>query len=333
MVRARLERQIWPNGLNLEFGFTDLELESMAEEKFAREERRASSSPFLFWTSEIYSHGKTLRALAGWPHWLPVPVSSDHGVHFDRGLSEFERKIGARTHLTWSAERAQSQTLDEVVVLPIVHPWVSYRKAHGLRPDDNRNGAIIFPRHSLPAEHFSPPRLGDLLKEISHLDVGPRRVLCLGMHDIHRGLHRHYRSLGLPIVTLGHSSAPNFVDRFYSLVSQFELSVSNDYGSYAFFAEEFGVPFFLAGPPTFQHNEYISRTFALANTSGAPDREQLVREKLMPPNPLTPEELRVVFRRDLFLILPYALKRLALKLFSLLGFRRSKREKTASQIY
>lgn len=246
-----MDSSVWPSGFNPDSGFSDLQLEKISGPSHgSREGLPWYASRQLFFPSEMYSHGKTLRSFLKWPKALPIPVFSDHGVHLETELTGPERENAARVHLTWSSWRADGVEELRRQIAKCIHPWVPYRRGVGLKKKGDAHGTIFFVPHSVPghlAEGFDCKGLFEEAKNLRP-ELQPRAI-CIAMHDVHRGLHRELRELGLPIISAGNSASPAFVDRFYDLVSRFSFATSPGLGTQTFLCEEFGVPYFLFGEP------------------------------------------------------------------------------------
>ena len=72
-------------------------------------------------------------------------------------------------------------------------------------------------------------------------------VICVHYHDIKTREHLKLKKFGLPIISVGNSLSPYFVDRFYSIISRFNYGTSNHPGSELLYCEELGLKYFLKG--------------------------------------------------------------------------------------
>lgn len=236
---------LWPRELNLSTGFTDDELWWLSRPELGRSERPKLSSPWLFWSSEMYSHGVLLREMFGWPKELPLPAYSDHGIHFSEEFASHERKNAARVHFCWSSWRPTIMATNQKKrIFHLPHPWVWKRSTERFTPRSDASGGILFVPHGLPRKtrNFDWERHFDLLFE-GATDPAPRAI-CLAMHDIRNGVHQELRQFGLPIFTVGDTASPAMFMRFYDLLSRFSWSSSWEIGTHSFLSEDFGVTFF-----------------------------------------------------------------------------------------
>lgn len=328
LIGDTLNAKIWPEGMNPDSGFSDCQLEKICgPEHSSRESLPFFASPWLFFSSEMYSHGKTLRSFLRWPRILPIPVFSDHGVALQHQLYGPELENASKVHLSFSSWRVSCQDEHREIV-SCVYPWVPYRRNIGLRKSRSSHGTLLFVPHSLPGHVAEPYDLKSYFTETSELnpELQPRAI-CLAMHDVHIGLHRELRQFGLPIISAGNSASPLFVDRFYDLIRRFSFATSPGVGTQTFICEELGVQYFLFGdcpkPPDsimampgssagVERAISIERIFRDLPGENSAQKRRLVQSAL---NLNLDEEhvrlgLREVFVRQLIFLIPYIVRQL-----------------------
>lgn len=228
-------------------GYSDEQLDSLS--KLTRK-LDAGLSPWATWESENSSFGKTFREWACFPRFLPICISSDHGVHWGAKCWPNEINSCYRTFFTWNKKKNDlMRNRHGKRSYHVPHPWVYYRKKHYPSLSSSRTGTLVFFAHS---NNTTSPKYQDLDSYINALKALPEKyqpvVLCLSFHDIQKGLNKKLRKYNLPLVTAGTTNSRQFVDRFYSLISQFRYSSSANIGSHTFYLIEAGIPFFLLGP-------------------------------------------------------------------------------------
>jgi hypothetical protein len=226
-------------------GFSDKELEYLCDiNHYSR-----YKLPFLFWTTEIYGFGKCYRKWLNIPNFIPIPFYGDHGVDLSGDLALHEKNNRSRFHLTWNKFRYENKdNINFKKLIYITNPWVIYRKKNNIQPKENRNGTIIFYSHTNVGIEFENDNHDNYFNELKNLDSKFMPfVICLHMHDVQKGLHKKLRKYGFPIVTIGNSLNPNFVDRFYDMIINFKQATSNKIGSQLFYCTELGIPYFLYG--------------------------------------------------------------------------------------
>ena len=244
---------LWPAGLHgkLKTGFSDQELEALCDWGLRGHDATLPyrGAQWLYWTAELYSFGRCYREWLGLPSWAPLPLYGDHGACTKGELASHELKAKPRMHLTWYKDRAEfNQGLSEKSVVRVPHPWVTYRRRHGITKAAQAKGTLIFYAHSNNGIEILDYDWDGYFKELQQLpDAFHPLVVCMHRHDVEKSYHLKIRRFGFPIVSAGESSSPYFVDRFYDLVSQFEYATSNSGGSELFYCEEMGVKYFLKG--------------------------------------------------------------------------------------
>lgn len=239
----------FPLNLNTKLfaGFTNKELEYICNYRH----KKFQSAPWLFWPTEIYGFGHCYRKWLNWPLYLPIPVYGDHGVDLYNSFSPHEKNNKSRFHLTWNKFKA-SIDLPNKKVIYITNPWVTYRQIKQISKNPDSKGTIVFYSHTsvgIENENFNHEKY---FNELNNLDDSFKPlVICMHMHDVKKGLHEKIRKFGFPIISIGNSSCPHFVDRFYNVIINFSRATSNRIGSQLFYCTEIGIPYFLYGhPPT-----------------------------------------------------------------------------------
>ena len=245
----------WPRYVQrseLKSGMTDQTLKALVGHSQGFWAAFPKVSPISFWAVETYSFGKTFRKMLKWPWYLPLTFDGDHGVELSENYFKHEEFTKAKTYVTWSRWKKNHPNPEKRTVHSM-HPWVYYRRKMRLSISPEASGTLVFISHTLPnseklgfnyREYFAG--LNDLPKPMHPFTI------CVQMHDVRKGVATELRNLGLPVVTLGNSSNPNFVDRFYDLLSRYKYATSNVIGSQLFYAQEFGVDYFLFGPEVFE---------------------------------------------------------------------------------
>lgn len=315
---------VWPLGLTLDDGFSDSELEELAGPSHgSREGLPRSAVPWLFFASEMYSHGKTIRTLLKWPKALPIPVFSDHGIGPHPQLVGPELTNAANVHLTWTSWKELPVGEEKRKLVRCIHPWVAYRRTLGLTKNATAKGTLLFVPHSLPGHLSDPYDHSKYFADVLQLAPELRpRAICIAMHDVHLGLHRSLRKFGLPIVSAGNSSSPLFADRFYDIVRRFSFATSPTWGTQTFICEEFGVKYFLFGeepkrPESIAslpghttgdpRRAFIDTVFRHLPGENVAQKEELIESalNLNLDTDATRRQIRKIFWRELILMTPY----------------------------
>jgi hypothetical protein len=289
----------WPSEVDptkFHAGFRGATIEDLVSLDRGFGEGKKIPSPVIFWTSENSSYGKCFRDWLDWSNLLPIPFGSDHGVHLQRKLEPLEVALASRYHLTWSKWRKteESNRLKKTIV-HIPHPWIHYRLTRNVRKSKGAFGTLVFLPHSWPDAELVGFNIDKYIAEIDKLPEAYKPlVLCLPMHDVRKGIHINLARLNLPMVTLGNTSSPFFVDRFYDLVRKFQYATSTSLGTQMFFCQELGVDYFLLGdPPKVRSKDeqkvnfidsdlslQISNAFSLENLREMETKLEIVKDAL-----------------------------------------------------
>lgn len=285
------DKFLWPTGdaPDLVSGLSDSELEDLCVRKLPLSTALLRRRKLSIWSSEIYGHGRAWRSLTNWPNFLPLPISSDHGVTFGQPFEDHEKKNISRIHLTWSRWR-QEKVLPGKRVIRVQHPWVAFRRFHQIEKSRHANGTLEFVDHSVPGELEMKGSLDRYLTSLeSRPDFLRPTALVIHPNDVKEGIHYRLRPLGLPIFTFGNPLHPNYVDRFYCLVRNFENVSSASIGSHTFFAEELGVRAYVYGegrrflwnePPSENTIERVEQVFRQGKSEDRSSRIALLDEFL-----------------------------------------------------
>jgi hypothetical protein len=238
----------------LDTGFTNEQLEWLCDSENNTNQRDKiygeKNSPWLFWTSELYSFGKCYRRWLKWPYWLPIPVYSDHGADPDGELRNHEINNKAKYHLCfWSIRYSSILAQQNKIPIRVQHPWVTYRRSIGIEQSARAAGCLVFVPHSVPGI-----RVLDFDNKFEKLILNLQKYfdkteikLCIHMHDVRNNLHAHLRKFNLPIFSLGNSSSSLFVDRFYKLIRHFRAGSSTNSASQLYHCVELGLNYYLVG--------------------------------------------------------------------------------------
>ena len=257
-------------------GFSDEKLERLSQHSLSER----GLTPWAAWESENSSFGKTFREWAGYPSFLPLCFSSDHGVHWESRCWPNEINSPYKVYLTWNKKKSTAMTMNHGKTSYYVpHPWVFHRKKFWGDPPANRGGTLVYYAHS---NGQGTPLYKDLDQYIESLKNLPAQyqpiVLCVSFHDIQKNIHKKLRKYQIPIVTAGSTGARDFVDRFYSLVYQFNYATSPHIGSHTFYVLEAGIPFFIYGDhPEFHMKGSDAVPDGLINLRDYGDEEDIAR--------------------------------------------------------
>ncbi len=203
----------------------------------------------MFDEDRKYGNNAIIRFLTGFPQNVPLPCRYEHGHSpvSDKPVNDLKTK--KRLMLVYNKRRLeiwQKYSRKKAVIAGSL--FVQYRRAKNIHRVEHPEGTIAYPFHSTKKD------LGvfDRNQYCERLEQLPREFrpvkICVHEHDIYHGFDRIYKEHGFEVVTAGVREVPDFADRFYDILRQFEYATSNSFGSYLFYAVEMGIPFFIYGP-------------------------------------------------------------------------------------
>ncbi len=258
--------------------------------------------------SQHYGHDQILRAWLNYPSWLPMNVQIQHGWYSDviAELDDHRGKIPVM--FVWD-ERIRDlwKSTSRLPVHILGAPFMHYRRMNGITVRDDAVGTVVFPNHSSTngvAEY-------DVDAFCRDLRALPEKLKPITVCLHHRDMERRgpeFTKRGFKAVTAGHGRQENFgfVRRFYEIMARHRYSCSNEVGSYAFYAVEMGMPFFIVGPQghfldlkrggaIVDDGEFLISTRDLFRTSDyeiTPQQREFVLSELGDSVHITPEALR-----------------------------------------
>lgn len=213
----------------------------------------------VFWPSGVYGLGKCLRAVVGFPWFIPIPVYHDHGTSLSSSLEDHEILNFAHYHLTWPLRRYQAlyNKISDKRILRIAHPYIYYKNLKKIAMLPGSRGTLLFPPHSTGDIEVCHDTI-EWIESIKRLAVFPEPlVVCLHPTDIRTGADVALHAKGYQVVTAGNSQSDLFVDRFFELLSCFSHSVSSCIGSELFLSHQHGLNHTIYGkqPEIFLKNQ------------------------------------------------------------------------------
>ena len=247
------DAQLWPNHLASQIysGFSDHDLEMICDWGLRGYDQLLpyQNGACLHWAAELYSFGRCYRDWLGLPSWSLLPIYGDHGVIRRGSFAPHERKSKPSVHLTWFDKRAASlQQCTHKKVLNCPHPWIPFRHKYKLTKKSTSKGTIVFLSHTTHGIEIFNYNFQKYLGQLMMLPVEYHPlVFCMHRHDVEKKYHLDLRKYRIPLISAGETSSPYFVERFYSMVSNFNYATSNSLGSAHYYCEEFDVPYFLYG--------------------------------------------------------------------------------------
>lgn len=201
-----------------------------------------------------YGHNVIVRNYCRCSRLMPINASIQHGW-YGHGIGEFKDRKERHLKelplmLVWSNRIAEEWRMNSnIPVVVIGAPFVHYRKMNSIIVDSNAAGTVVFPQHSTPSS-VEIHNVNEYCQELLQLEDEYKPItICLHFRDVDQYKAR-FEKYGFKVVTAGNSRQPKarFAENFYNILSAHKFASSNSIGSFAFYAVEMGIPFFLLGP-------------------------------------------------------------------------------------
>ena len=213
----------------------------------------------IYWQAEVYSIGKCLRDITGYPDDKPLYIFTEHApksiVDY---IPDYELNNDAPVHFVSSKNALEIfKRNSKKPCYQYTYPIITYRRKHNMVKKENAKGTIVFPAHSIPGlkAEFDIDKFCNELNNLS--DEYKPICICLHYHDINDGLHLEFIKRGFPVYSAGHPYNPDYIDKFYDILTNFKYSMSNMLGSYVYYSVELGIPFSIIGKEsTFNNTEH-----------------------------------------------------------------------------
>lgn len=201
----------------------------------------------LFWQSELYGRGKWFRKYGRLPNFLPLCVTSDHGV-CENEPAVHELIANAYAHLSFSAKKVEEwKKITKKPCFHILDPVIFARHELKIEKNEKSQRTIYFFAHSTPSIDDLKP-IDAYINEIKSLPERFNQVdVCLHFHDINKGIANIFNSAGISTVSAGDTQDDNFAENILKIISNYKYCISNFPGTYLYYSIEMGVPFGLHG--------------------------------------------------------------------------------------
>lgn len=201
---------------------------------------------------EAYGCNQILKQYSHFPKYLPLPSHLEHGWTPlpDALVTDLEIAEEKRQMLVYSKRREIAwEKATKIPVAIMGSPFVLYRQMHKIKKKKNASGTIVFPSHStiFLESQFDMDEYCNKLKSLP-AEFQPITI-CLLYPDIERSRDKFYIKNGFKVVSAGPKlrGSLEFVRNYYDILSSHKYATSNEVGTYAFYAVELGLPFFLYG--------------------------------------------------------------------------------------
>jgi hypothetical protein len=204
-----------------------------------------------------YGFNIILKEYAQFPRWLPLPCHFEHGWTPLPEALESDIRVKKPLMLVFSKRRFKDwKRRSKIPAVIMGSPFIHYKNLHKLKRKEDAKGTIAFPSHSTYdlKIHFDIEKFCKALKRLPK-DFHPITICLFWIDYVDKA--DIYRKFGFKVVTAGpkFTNSTNFVKNYYDILSNHRYAVSNEIGSYTFYAVDFGLPFFIAGEAPLLENE------------------------------------------------------------------------------
>jgi hypothetical protein len=202
----------------------------------------------LHWQGTYYGIGKWIKDYGFFPQSLTLPVLTDHsGPSTNDHVPITEQRL--RTYAVLKSSPRVVKLYQKIYGSKchvILSPNVYYRRKKNITKSKKARGTLVFAAHT--TEHIeNASSIDAYIQSLKELPQQYQPItICIHPIDVNKGLHLKYNR-HFEVVSAGHHQHPNFIERFYAILSKYQYTSSNMIGSYALYAAEMGIPFFLHG--------------------------------------------------------------------------------------
>jgi hypothetical protein len=197
-----------------------------------------------------YGFNHIVRQYANFPWYLPLPVHTEHGWTEHTEALKSDLDTDKPLMLVFSERRATAwKKKSDIPVAIMGSPFIHYRNICGISKKKDAKGTVVFVTHST----FDIKCEFNILEFCKELKKLPRQYhpvrICLFYLDFIDKKADIYRRMGFEVVSAGPKfvNSLEFARKFYEILSAHKYAASNALGSYAFYAVDLGIAFFLIG--------------------------------------------------------------------------------------
>jgi hypothetical protein len=199
--------------------------------------------------NSYYGIGNIVRKYAGFPDYLPLPVSLQHGWSILPTNHDAHYNAGENWYWSRDLEEKYIQQYPGLKTRTIGAPFLYLLRLLNYVEPKNKQGSIVFPSHSsslikIQCDFYEYAlMLASLPEEYKPITV------CLYFLDLDKGLDKPFREQGFEIVSNGENLyAVNFLENFVNNVHGKKYAFSNQMTSALLFAVSMGLLSFFLGP-------------------------------------------------------------------------------------
>ena len=208
-----------------------------------------------------YGAGKVMRLYSGFPGFLPLPVSIQHGWTIATRPAHAVEKAPENWYWSVAIEEKFRSAYPQIATRTVGAPFLYLLKglAYAPLPTSEQKGSIVFPSHSTPQITMTCDfdEYAEMLAELP-AQYQPITV-CLYYSDLDRGLAAPFLRKGFQVVSNGASRyASDFLWNFVRHSHGKRFAFSNQMTSALLFANAMGLTAYFWGPAFTVHNPHPS---------------------------------------------------------------------------
>lgn len=211
----------------------------------------------FFSEATFYGADKIMRLYSGFPRFLPLPVSIQHGWTLAASPAHALEEAPENWYWSLATEQNFRRTYPKVTTRTVGSPFLYLLKllTYTLLPPDAQRGSIVFPAHSAPRITMTCnfDEYADMLAELP--EAYQPITVCLYYSDLARGLAAPFLRKGFQVVSNGASRYdPDFLWNFVRNTHGKRFAFSNQMTSALLFATAMGLTSYFWGPAFTVHN-------------------------------------------------------------------------------
>jgi hypothetical protein len=201
-----------------------------------------------FWVNNVYGIGFWLKKYAYYPSWLPLCNYIEHGISLSDVIPKHEKETDATLFFRHSPIRTEyHKKILKNDVYCIISPYAFYRSSKKIKKKSTAKGTLYFPSHSTESVD-DLTNWDDFIADLSNIPEKFKPIdICLHPTDIMKGLDKAFISKGYKVYSSESYTSNKFLEKFYDILKNYNFTMSNTVGAYAFYATEMGIPFSLYG--------------------------------------------------------------------------------------
>lgn len=193
--------------------------------------------------TEMYGAGRVLKRYGRYPAFLPLWVNATHSLNLNSNPPITELNTPFFFTLVYCERFLEAyKQKSSSYARKSMSPFAIHRKANGVEKSLDATGTIFFFQHST---RYSDNVL-DYDEFVEHLNTLPKAMMpidvCLHYIDIQKGVHLELIDRGINCVTVGHSSRPDFVERFYKIVRNYAYAAGSEMSAPLIYCCDLGLP-------------------------------------------------------------------------------------------